>query len=1761
MKQKTRKRGTRFLALLLSVLMMTSLLPAGALAADVDTVGQETVADISEPEPAETVTGDEAETEEKNQKDEESKEESEISDKEDQGEDLEDPVEEDTDAQQDADELVTSDVKSPVSEYAGDTVFEIKINEAAIVGNVTLQNTEYPLYKLEVDGSKYDTIRMLKETGTVTVSGADKKFPSTAHIADTNGGIGNLPVDIITNDDNYTLAKNYYTTKLNASDIKLTDGAKLDESNTLLLFRLRYGTGRNAKNCAFLVISWSKTNAVDKNTLNTLLDAISKFSDKDYYTADDRYNGKATSEIVFWTEMQSALTMAKEVAESVSTTQSQIDATVADLTAAIAKLIPATQLNATALYEAVQKYTGTDGSNRYSEESLKNKTAPTRAAFESARDAAVAYLSELFDENGEATAENVAANQSKADGYVAAVDEAAAALADKVNSYVRPDSENAVAGIRLYSKLYDPAKLNESDYTADSWSTFMAAYDAAQDTVKQYPSFNTEMPDTVVTEQTEAFRNLRSACHGLVETKSQITVTISLTDKYAVQKNASNIATATSQVTLTPGATVGDALAALGVTAPSTGGFVDACAYINGIQCYTIASSGLNGGAVSESSTYRKLGLHDGDEVVISRIAPMTYSNISELDTPCAPNMVLEYLKHQRMTTSLTDNHVKAGESFTVTVTAANAMPALYTGSYAPVSGAALYMGEASDDQSAAGKAPVTTNLQTVTNADGQATVTLYESGWCLLYAYDMDGYGTYTNGAATMIYVEPADDLDALRQQLVSELTAVAEDENYPENYFTAEDWTAIQTAYSTALESIRTAEDAGTARKAQLDAMSVIRSKQSAADTYNVSNLAYFRQDLNALPELEKLDKSAEDTIKRMIRRYENMTGYQHSQLMTVEISRYEAYKDAYEKGLDPAKQYALKVAYDLSAVPEADRAGLEAMIQWLKENTTRDGWNGDLLGNTQMAELFTFNDVQKSLYNVNYTQTSSAEAGSDIYFCTNPAYAAFMHMKAGRTKDRDGNTITDTMASYPLTVAGNEYAIGQGAWQIEDMQAQGKTSVSTDGLCYTVNGNSYILSDITYTGVAENDIRDWAFDVFDFSNYMGRNEIGTTGYIAYNITHSFQRIVMPYSDVTVTVHWTPAETDDGLADAQQRALEQLNTMRNALTGDGVEQAYNDGVKAIQAAATTAAVERAYQAAVTAMREAATGYGKVQVIVENTTCSKENGAPWEGTLVDEWIDLKADSTMMSCIVEALEKNGYSQTGAENNYISSIEGLGEFSGGDQSGWMGTLNDWFTNYGFGEFTVAGGTLGDGDVIRVMYTTNGYGEDLGGTWGNSDTTLKDLTVEGGKLEGGFASGEPGGTSEFTLTIDGESSSLKLTPTAANKNYLTKIFLNEKVTTDEEGSSFYKRTQAIPVKNGDTIYIGCGELAWPSMNKQETEARDYTGTWYVLHVVSADSGSDYVNALINALPDASEVSYDNYQKNAEAAASVRTAYKALSKTEQDKVDTTKLEKLEVAIDRFKAIDDVKSKIDALPEAGKVTLAERDAVKAAQDACDALTAEQKDYLTIAQADKIAALSKRIAELEAAPIQAVEELINAIGKVTRNSKDAIKSARKAYDELTEDQQKLVSNYETLTAAEAAYARLTHSKSSSHGSSTDTGNTNTVTVQNVVDPVTAAADAGSTVKHQKASDPVTNGTDADDSAAHQDTEPDMDTEPETPQAEPSTDQSTDQDTADSAGLSESENTDDAGIAGYAVIIILLIAIIGAGILFFYKKKKTEEES
>lgn len=68
--------------------------------------------------------------------------------------------------------------------------------------------------------------------------------------------------------------------------------------------------------------------------------------------------------------------------------------------------------------------------------------------------------------------------------------------------------------------------------------------------------------------------------------------------------------------------------------------------------------------------------------------------------------------------------------------------------------------------------------------------------------------------------------------------------------------------------------------------------------------------------------------------------------------------------------------------------------------------------------------------------------------------------------------------------------------------------------------------------------------------------------------------------------------------------------------------------------------------------------------------------------------------------------------------YVDGINNLYEFDGGRWSGWMYCVNDWYPNYGCGQYAVK-----NGDVIEWNYTCN-LGRDLGQDWMASDEWMKE-----------------------------------------------------------------------------------------------------------------------------------------------------------------------------------------------------------------------------------------------------------------------------------------------------------------------------------------------------------------------------------------------------------------------------------------------------
>lgn len=215
----------------------------------------------------------------------------------------------------------------------------------------------------------------------------------------------------------------------------------------------------------------------------------------------------------------------------------------------------------------------------------------------------------------------------------------------------------------------------------------------------------------------------------------------------------------------------------------------------------------------------------------------------------------------------------------------------------------------------------------------------------------------------------------------------------------------------------------------------------------------------------------------------------------------------------------------------------------------------------------------------------------------------------------------------------------------------------------------------------------------------------------------------------------------------------------------------------------------------------------GSVRVIVENTTFTEAvsgGEAPaWTGTKVDKWVSLDKTSSAMTCIKDAIESSGFTQQGADDGYITEIAGLAAFDGGSMSGWMGTLNDWFTNEGFTAYTVANGKLASGDEIRMQYTMD-WGADLGSDWSGTDTSLKAISSDYGTLSPEFSAK----TYNYTLTVPFGTKSINFRPTALNKNFKTVSKIGDKT---------LSLTKPTEIKDGDVITVTVGEGATASTYK--------------------------------------------------------------------------------------------------------------------------------------------------------------------------------------------------------------------------------------------------------------------------------------------------------------------------------------------------------
>ncbi len=1458
-------------------------------------------------------------------------------------------------------------------------------------------------------------------------------------------------------------------------------------------------------NKGWLLIEWEKGAQVDKTELQKAIQSAPTAEDTLYFHENDRYNGSITSENSFWTDMQMALSAAKEVDSNAVATQNAIDNAAETLRQAIANLIPTSQVNPTGLYETL---------NQYADKDEKGYSVSSWTAFVRKRDEAQKLLDSLFtkdaDGNVTATDENSSVKhpQETVDALVEALKEAKAGLDTRVHSLLQAVTDNALAGISLYAGYYDT--LSADDYTSDSWQAYVTARANALNTAKEHGTFTSTMGVSEVGIQADAFNRLRSAYFSLVPKAKTITVRVSLTDELAAKKATSiskklNMRTYTR--TVNAGTTVADVMTS--TYKDQNVWWVNSMSklmvYVNGTMCFSCRAGGIDYAGFNE---YSKFLLHDGDEVTIVRVEMPGMVNISEDIWPMALERVPDQMRYQTLTTDLpqdeTNGAYKAvvGVPFTLTATSKAAMPAYMTDDEAkPTAGAYVFCSMIVDDYDLAVKAEILTDTKLKTGADGTLTMTVYQPGWQLVNAYSLDSENSaFVNGGAILIYAEVDEsqaDLTKIKNDLRTELKKTYENPDYPKECFTDSDWAEIESLYKTGMDGIDKAEDASSAYSAQLTAKTKIEAIQTKAAETNAKNLADFRAQMAKFPEdLSKLDSSAVALIDQLEAYYNAMTQYQRDELSVKEKTRYEAIlaaRDGLAEG--GAKQYTLTVEYDLSAVPEDDQQGLRDMISWLQEHRVEDGTNGTT-GGTMMAGLFTYNTVDAGQTKVNYKPVTTVPVGSGVYFCSNPTYATYFQIRGARKDNKNGRPLTDesVQTNFPYLVPDNDYAITDtgAAWRIEDHWVKGTNT--TEVPHFYVNDNEYELRGITFSGLAEEDIADRSLDTFDWSDYG-------TDVKASRILRSFKYFTMPYDNVVATVTWVPAGgSADEITAAKDSALAAAKT---ALDGYGTEHpkyeqiyaAYEAGIEEIKNAKTVEAVGEARRTVLKNMANAAndvntgaeikgweygTGeywkkvndvtngnaftpgvqVGTVTVSVQNYTndgssAEGENKAALEHFYRPEdqyWLERKnyplgENDTMMTVLLRALTEANCTWLGTGGNgdgtydfditYLSTITdgdySLAEFTGGQQSGWMGTLNDWFTNEGFANFSVKNGKLADGDIISIKYTSVGLGEDVGGTWSNSDTTLKSLTFDGDgnpRLTTTFEPGKRGGTYTYTLVIDGDSSNLTVTPTAANKNFLVKTFLNEKVTSNTEGSSFYKRTESIPVVAGDTIYIGCGIKGWPTMNNQAGNTQSNDGTWYVVRVLSASGSYKVVEDQLKQLPQADTIDFTNYEKYEKQITAAEAAYKQLQSEQQAKVNKDAVENLEKLLEKvqsYRKLKEFKATVKSLPRPAEATLDDVEEIRSAQRTYEEIKKNSDLYESLSVAE-----TRKMDEL----IEAADTLIwndavkkiNDIGTVTINSGDAINAAKAAVSRLSADQLKTFPQelLDKLAEAERIYHLLT---------------------------------------------------------------------------------------------------------------------------------------
>ena len=1359
---------------------------------------------------------------------------------------------------------------------------------------------------------------------------------------------------------------------------------------------------------------------VNKETLKEAIDSALPTSG--YYTENDRWNGRISSAKGFWQELKDIVDVANTVYQNENATQDEVNAALVALNAALpgatANLISLENVNATFLYEAIHSewrwQQGELSDTTGTPVSADNCTAITWDAYEQAKADGQTLLDSLYDDDGNPV-EGVNTAADKQDAVNAAAEAADAhklVNADLYNTaYENYQSRKAEAEALI--EQYDPAKLNESDYSAETWAAYVSAYNVLKADMEYrivrgttedyamlkafngYYAYNESGQWTHYPAHIDALKDARKQ----LASTEDVTVSFTYINNFSAlyegfRGSCTDLYVNTSLGLASGNATLGAAFDAAEITVdrhndttlPGLGTSNNGDE--NPVFALYINGSHYGDYRWGSKARWNNVQLHDGDAVRLVRIPLQMFnsedssgydsSKVSIL--PASPGFGYYENSYAMIRATAPSGTVKVGDEA--------AFSATVTGAYAGASGSksaeniTLFISDPSETETLSQPTHKTTattdasgNLEYIFREPGYYTVAMFnvtpdDMTYKSVYGEVTIGeyYSLYA-GDYAIVHVTKAADINALIAKYRSENLAAAKAyyESFHDYDFTTADYRTFTSAYST----LKSNQNSATTFKDLMDSFDADYAALQAAGANALDHaaiIAAIRKNLSYLPDdLSTLTAGNKDLVEEVQAAYAALNSYQKSLLTTNEKATLEELAAIKTEELPAVAVVKLALDADESKFPKITDATMGA--------------------------------AQFGYENLKWKQTPNPDGS--------------LPSMSGNWWKFSGN--------LPETALAGDYVFIR--YYLDTTEELYWPVWSIDG------GNTWLRSEPqTLTSVHG---VDWP-GYYLISYQIPKNaEDGST------VTFSVKM-------VSKTEYQQMFETldDKAITKLKNAAIAVVESTFNACdqskyNADGIaalKAALQSGREAINAATTEAAIKAARDSAVSAIQavptadkkittgdikyNSGTTVGTVTVTVENTTYS---AAPFTGTIVSGEYELGQNDSMMTVVLKALELGGYTWNGIEEltadsytqtTYIASIhkggKSLAEKDGSKGAGWMGTKNDWFVNQGFAAFTYKNGGLKSGDVIHVVFTTN-LGEDVGSSWTNNETALASLEFSSGTLTPAYAKA----TTDYLLVIPSEQIGTRINYSAANKNFQTRAYLN----TYGSDNAYYANGDIMAVSSGDVIYVGVGDKSWPTMNK----ASNYTTTRYTITVVQNGNAAD-VQKLISNLPSPGKITLAS-------ASDVRTAKAQFDlltdaqKTEISPALKKKLNDCYTAITDMEAAKIVSDAIAALP--ATPTVDDIGTIRSAEEAYNNLTDDQKGYLTQREVNKLNNAVSVVSTLEVGYVTGLIAALPAKDAVTAQDRVKIEAARTAYNNLSEAQKKQVSNYSKLTDAEEALENL----------------------------------------------------------------------------------------------------------------------------------------